>query len=320
MSSPGYPTGPSAYPVAQPGVFPLPQYGYPQPSYAAHDPSQQALPLGFLPYPSPAAGSTLQPPSGPYYSGPVVQRPPAGTLHSQDEDPGIVHAPLMAGVDCPPGLECLAQIDQVLIHQKVEILEALTSFETRNKYLLKNSMGQCIYSAKESSNCCARNCCGSLRCCHVKLRDHSDREVIHLVRPLRCTSCCFPCCLQESPPGTTIAYVRQTWHPVLPKFSIHDVEGVTVLRVVGPCFTYSCCGDVAFQVKPPDESRNVGRISKQWSGLVREAATDADNFGVQFPKNLDVKMKAALLGACFLIDFVYFERGRNDDQRCGVWQ
>ncbi|XP_069775922.1 phospholipid scramblase 1-like isoform X3 [Narcine bancroftii] len=270
MSSPGYPTGPSAYPVAQPGVFPLPQYGYPQPSYAAHDPSQQALPLGFLPYPSPAAGSTLQPPSGPYYSGPVVQRPPAGTLHSQDEDPGIVHAPLMAGVDCPPGLECLAQIDQVLIHQKVEILEALTSFETRNKYLLKNSMGQCIYSAKESSNCCARNCCGSLRCCHVKLRDHSDREVIHLVRPLRCTSCCFPCCLQE--------------------------------------------------VKPPDESRNVGRISKQWSGLVREAATDADNFGVQFPKNLDVKMKAALLGACFLIDFVYFERGRNDDQRCGVWQ
>lgn len=45
----------------------------------------------------------------------------------------------------------------------------------------------------------------------------------------------------------------------------------------------------------------IGRISKQWSGLVHEAFTDKDNFGIQFPLNLDVKMKAVLLGACFLI-------------------
>lgn len=45
----------------------------------------------------------------------------------------------------------------------------------------------------------------------------------------------------------------------------------------------------------------VGKISKQWTGLVREAFTDADNFGIQFPLDLDVKMKAVMLGACFLI-------------------
>ena len=32
-------------------------------------------------------------------------------------------------------------------------------------------------------------------------------------------------------------------------------------------------------------------ISKQWSGLGREAFTDADNFGVSFPQDLDVKAK-----------------------------
>lgn len=45
----------------------------------------------------------------------------------------------------------------------------------------------------------------------------------------------------------------------------------------------------------------IGRIQKQWSGLAKEIFTDADNFGITFPMDLDVKMKAILLGACFLI-------------------
>ena len=55
------------------------------------------------------------------------------------------------------------------------------------------------------------------------------------------------------------------------------------------------------QVKTPDESRSVGRISKQWGGLLREALTDTDDFGLQFPLDLDVWVKAVLLGATFLI-------------------
>jgi hypothetical protein len=45
----------------------------------------------------------------------------------------------------------------------------------------------------------------------------------------------------------------------------------------------------------------VGKISKQWSGLLREAFTDADYFGITFPMDLDVKMKGVMIGACFLI-------------------
>lgn len=45
----------------------------------------------------------------------------------------------------------------------------------------------------------------------------------------------------------------------------------------------------------------VGKISKQWSGLVREMFTDADFFGINFPMDLDVRMKAVMLGACMLI-------------------
>ena len=34
----------------------------------------------------------------------------------------------------------------------------------------------------------------------------------------------------------------------------------------------------------------VGMITKQWSGIAKEALTDADNFGISFPLDLDVKV------------------------------
>uniref|UniRef100_A0A672K8Q2 Phospholipid scramblase n=1 Tax=Sinocyclocheilus grahami TaxID=75366 RepID=A0A672K8Q2_SINGR len=58
-----------------------------------------------------------------------------------------------------------------------------------------------------------------------------------------------------------------------------------------------------------DESSKVGRISKEWPGLLREAFTDADHLEISFPLDLDVKIKAALFGACFLIvNFMFFEQ------------
>ncbi|XP_077602790.1 phospholipid scramblase 3 isoform X2 [Crocuta crocuta] len=112
----------------------------------------------------------------------------------------------------------------------------------------------------------------------------------------------------QAPPGTTIGHVLQTWHPFVPKLSIQDADRRTLLRVVGPCSTCGCGTDTNFEVKTPDESRSVGRISKQWGGLLQEALTDADDFGLQFPLDLDVKVKAVLLGATFLIDYMFFEK------------
>lgn len=54
------------------------------------------------------------------------------------------------------------------------------------------------------------------------------------------------------------------------------------------------------QLKGKDD-QPIGKITKQWSGVVKEMLTDTDNFGIQFPIDLDVRVKAVLLGACFLI-------------------
>lgn len=124
--------------------------------------------------------------------------------------------------NCPPGLEYLTAIDQLLVHQKVELLEgtytwlsskrygsfshfivcsaqiAFTGFETANKYTVKNSMGQKVFRATEISDCCTRQFCGPNRAFDMKIVDNNDHEVIHLNRPLACSSCCFPCCLQAN--------------------------------------------------------------------------------------------------------------------------
>ncbi|CAK6952841.1 phospholipid scramblase 2-like [Scomber scombrus] len=284
------------------------------------DPSQ-APPPGFnMGYNQNVPPVMYQP--GPVGPGPVPGQeygaPPAQAPGQEYGGAAPTMAPAMAAVGVPPGLEYLTQIDQILIHQKVELLEAFIGFETNNQYEIKNSLGQKIYKAKEKNDCCTRNCCGSLRSFDMKIKDNTDREVIRLIRPFRCVSCWCPCCLQEmevqAPPGTTVGYVKQDWHPCLPKFSIQGANKETLMKLEGPCFACNCCGDVNFELKSKAD-QTIGRISKQWSGLLKEVFTDTDNFGIQFPMDLDVKMKAVLMGACFLIDFMFFEKVGEANQR-----
>ena len=211
--------------------------------------------------------------------------------------------------NCPPGLEYLTQIDQLLVHQQIELFELMTGYETENKYVVRNALGQNVYGAFEQSDCCGRYWCGNIRSFDMNIVDNLGHEVIHLNRPLACGSCCFPCCLQKlevsSPPGNLIGSVEQEWS-IFPKFSIKDASGKTVLKLSGPFCTISCCRDVVFDLFSSDGETKVGQINKQWSGFAREAFTDADNFGISFPMDLDVKIKAVLLGACFLIVTLFF--------------
>lgn len=208
---------------------------------------------------------------------------------------------------CPPGLEYLMGLDQLFVNQKLELIEALIGWETKNKYCATNNRGEPVFYIAEDSDICSRMCFGSYRACEFHLYDAGRREVLRMTRPLRCDSCCCPCCLQELEVysgNTFLGSVVQDCSFWRPYFSVRDASGKTVLRIKGPCVRFCVA---AFKIKSMDGQYRVGAIKKKWNGVCREALTDADMFDINFPIDLDVKIKAVLLGAALLLDFMYFE-------------
>uniref|UniRef100_A0A4W4FQS8 Phospholipid scramblase n=1 Tax=Electrophorus electricus TaxID=8005 RepID=A0A4W4FQS8_ELEEL len=153
--------------------------------------------------------------------------------------------------NCPPRLEYLSQIDQLLVHQKVELMEVLLGWETNNQYVVKNSLGQQVFLAAEENNLWTRQLCGPMRSFILHIQNNVGHEVLTLTRPLKCSSCWFPCCLQElevqAPLGNPLGYVIQEWHPYLPKFTIKNSRKEAVLHIVGSYCHCNCFSDVIFK-------------------------------------------------------------------------
>ncbi|XP_030043144.1 phospholipid scramblase 2 [Microcaecilia unicolor] len=193
-----------------------------------------------------------------------------------DSDPkGMV--PYVAQIPgVPPGLEYLMQINQITIQQKY--------FTTQigNTYEFLNTMGQRIFLGKQDANCCGPQF-------SVKIMDNSNTEVIDLLQPCKCT--CTDEVEVHSPPGTIIGYATLNWHVHVTSLSISNASKETVLLVIGPSFRTNIFGDVNFEVKSKDETQTVGQITR-----------DNERFVVQFPLDLDVKMKVVLLGAALFLD------------------
>lgn len=303
-----------------------------QQGYGGAPPGQQQMMQGGMPPPPPGQPYVytqgMPPPGQPYMQGmpppgqPYMQGippPPPGLQNVQQQ--WVPKPEPITGV--PPGLEYLTQVDQLLIKQQIELLEAFTGWETANKYKITNTQAQQVFFAAEESDACSRQCCGPNRSFTIHITDNMGQEVIRVVRDFKCGAGCPWCaCIGalahevtiEAPPGQVVGYVRQgqSWCP--PKYSIRDANQQEILRMEGPTcmITGPCCpNDIDFNIFGQDGTTEVGKISKQWSGMLREMFTDADNFGVSFPMDLDVKIKAVMIGAVFLIDFMYFEQNQN---------
>ena len=132
-------------------------------------------------------------------------------------------------------------------------------------------------------------------------------------RRLACDSCCFPCCMQRmeitSPPGNVIGYIMQEWSLFHSKFRVEDASGEVVMRIEGPFWKVSCGASIDFSILSKDATHLIGKIRKRWSGLAQEVFSNADNYEITFPRDLHVDMKSVILGACFLIDFMFYESG-----------
>lgn len=206
------------------------------------------------------------------------------------------------------------------VKQKVELVEAIIGWETGNKYTVKDQSGNKVFYVGEESNLCFRQCLNQNRPFTLDVKDSSGADVMKMDRPLDCSCFCGLLCPDKmsvaTPSGQLLGSIEEEFHILNPAFQLKDASGRTQLRIEGPMCAFSfggCASDVVFKVINL-AGVPVGTISKEWSGFVRELFTDADYFSMSFPVDLDPAMKAVCLGALFLIDYEYFERGTRKKQ------
>jgi len=226
---------------------------------------------------------------------------------------------------CPVGLEYLAQLDQVLVNQQVEMMEVLTGIETKNRFQILNNQGQQIYFAQEESGLCHRICCGPQRGYVFHITDNLNQVVMRVRREFYCCRGCYICPCEscnyynaiEDGQGNLLGYVSNLFFCCKPKFGIFDAQMQKVAEIRGGCCPIQCVcgctGDRDFPVVESGTEAQWGTVSKVWPGALKDCFTKADNFRVAFPANMDPKKKALMLGSVFVIDMMIYEQQNNNN-------
>ena len=188
-----------------------------------------------------------------------------------------------------------------------------------------------VMYALEDSSCPNRFFCGSCRSFEISLTDGAvagGQLVAKYSRPLRCSASPAKCCCYQEmetfdASGSSAGKTIETCYCCVPQFNVIRPDGTIEYKLSQP----TCCGDmlvnccaegicncrIPFYIFPADastSSKPAGKIVKIWSGLVKEAFTDADNFELEFPSDAQNDSKARLIGALFLLNQLYFEKSQ----------
>jgi uncharacterized protein YxjI len=101
--------------------------------------------------------------------------------------------------------------------------------------------------------------------------------------------------------GNAMGGIKRRFAILKRLFDLYDANGQVVATIEGPVLRPN-----TFRIL--QNGQEIARVVKKWSGLLREAVSDADTFGIQFlqlgiPENL----RWLILGSAFSIDLEFFE-------------
>ncbi len=196
-------------------------------------------------------------------------------------------------------VERLSSISSLVVSQHKEWGEILTGFETKNRYVVSDVAGSRLYlAAEEAGSTLLRLFLKGLRPFTIAVLTEDGQVVLRIMRPFRFY---FHRAEVVDSQGQPLGVIERRFSVLRRIYSVLDSSGEEVFQLFGPILH-----PWTFQIR--NDGVEYGKITKKWSGLLKEGFTDADNFGVMFPAEWDVKLKALFLGAVFLIDFVHFEK------------
>ena len=205
------------------------------------------------------------------------------------------------------GLPVLASADSLVIRQREEMTEVFTNIETSNQYTVSLPSGATLFHVAEQSGGAmaflTRNFLGSKRPFDMTVLAAGGGAGLHLRRPWRWL---FSSLEVADTNGQPLGTIQQRFSMLSKRFSVLDANGAEIAQLHGPLLR-----PWTFRVMV--RGQEVGKITKEWSGLLREAFTDADTFGVQYGPSMGEPLRSLALAATFLIDFLYFEENSSRD-------
>lgn len=192
----------------------------------------------------------------------------------------------------------LADADALVVHQTREWGEILSGFETKNRYVVSDPNGEPLYYAgEEGGNPLLRMLLKAARPFTVAVLDVEGRRVLSVERPFRLL---FHEATVRDASGRRLGRIVWRFALLRRRYAVEDAAGMERFSLHGPLLK-----PWTFLIREGDRER--GCIRKRWSGLGKEMFTDADRFGLEFPREWPSEQKALFLGLVFFVDFRHFE-------------
>ncbi len=200
-----------------------------------------------------------------------------------------------------------ATVSGYQVTQRVEWLEVFTGFEQNNKYevavVYDRGYRHCVAyeHSKSILNYVASNFLGAWRPFEMVFKDEHDEVVARFRRAFRFF---YHHVDVLDPRGSAIGSVTREFAWTRNRYTVRNKAGRELFTLSGNLF-------IPWTFRIRKDRTECGEIKKKWSGILKESSTDADAFGVKFPRDLAVEEKVLLLAAVFLIDFVHFEENTD---------
>lgn len=107
--------------------------------------------------------------------------------------------------------------------------------------------------------------------------------------------------------STPFGSVEENFSVLGPSFTVYDEARRPLCNIYGPKIC-GCCmyKEAQFQVLSTDGSHQIASLMHQWENTVHDYTSL-----ITFPLDTDIKLKSLLLGASFLVEYLYYFRLRR---------
>jgi len=221
----------------------------------------------------------------------------------------VYAAAAMSNALVPRGSAAVAvfgKATRLSVRQRKRWMEILTSFDSRNVYVVYDEGGVPVFNVEEQGggvgSFLKRVLLGAYRpfTSHVEDLAGGQGHLLTLTRPFRFF---FHRLEVRDAEGNVIGAIQRKWTWFRRKYVVEGPDGQEVATLFGPIFR-----PWTFEIRMPGSDIEIGVVQKKWSGLLKEAFTEADNFWVTLEQVQDPALRALLFSATVLIDTVHFER------------